>query len=453
MTERKKLIAPKHILEKYGSEFPIWSYSRLSTFHNCLYEYYLGRVKKFEGEDNIYSLCGTCSHDILEKFYNNEIKYEDMVGEFEDNFLDVEVSDYKFSSDEEKNDRMTKNYKGNMIHFFKNHIPVKNKVLTEREVWVEVGDNVFIGYVDAIHKENDIYIITDYKTSSISEFKGEKLKEKQKQLLLYAEGLHQLGVPLEKIKIRWNFLKYVNINIRHMVNVTYKDKENIKTSCIKRNEWVNKIKAQLKKDIKEYNPELSNKELKNIIDLCIENNDINSLPENINNRENIINGYVLSDVIKTGTRYNWVNTPTLLTQLRKDLKEVIDDDSAKIEVLIIDCINENSLKPLRDYLDISNYVLEDAYIYGEVNQDNINLLISEMCKDINEITKKNTDEQCWEIDGIDKSKEYYCNVLCGYKKHCKYYSKYLNELKQYTVEGCLDKQENDDILRELEGII
>ena len=173
-----------------------------------------------------------------------------------------------------------------------------------------------------------------------------------------------------------------------MVNVTYKDKENIKTSCIKRNEWVNKIKAQLKKDIKEYNPELSNKELKNIIDLCIENNDINSLPENINNRENIINGYVLSDVIKTGTRYNWVNTPTLLTQLRKDLKEVIDDDSAKIEVLIIDCINENSLKPLRDYLDISNYVLEDAYIYGEVNQDNINLLISEMCKDINEITKK-----------------------------------------------------------------
>ena len=60
MTERKKLIAPKHILEKYGTEFPIWSYSRLSTFHNCLYEYYIGRVKKFEGEDNIYSLCGTC---------------------------------------------------------------------------------------------------------------------------------------------------------------------------------------------------------------------------------------------------------------------------------------------------------------------------------------------------------------------------------------------------------
>ena len=347
---------------------------------------------------------------------------------------------------------MTKNYKDNMIHFFKHHIPVKGKVLTEREVWIEVGNNVFIGYVDAIHKENDTYIITDYKTSSISEFKGEKLKEKQKQLLLYAEGLHQLGVSLKKIKIRWNFLKYVNINIKHMVNVTYKEKENIKTSCVKRNEWVNKIKTQLKKDIKEYNPNLSNKELKNIIDLCIEDNDINKIPENINNRVDIINSYVLSDVIKTGTRYNWVNTSTLLTQLKKDLKEVIDD-SAKVEVLIIDTINENSLEPLKEYLNINNYVLEDAYVYGEVNKDNINLLISEMCKDINEITNKNTDEQCWEIDRIDKSKEYYCNVLCGYKKHCKYYSEYLKELKAYTVESCLEKQENNDILRELEGII
>ena len=134
------------------------------------------------------------------------------------------------------------------------------------------------------------------------------------------------------------------------------------------------------------------------------------------------------------------------------IKEVIDD-SAKVEVLIIDTINENSLEPLKEYLNINNYVLEDAYVYGEVNKDNINLLISEMCKDINEITNKNTDEQCWEIDRIDKSKEYYCNVLCGYKKHCKYYSEYLKELKAYTVESCLEKQENNDILRELEGII
>ena len=454
MTDRKKITPPPHIVKKYGKDFPIWSYSRLSTFHNCLWEYYLGKIKGLDDEDNIYSLCGTCSHDILEKFYNDEIKYEDMVGEFENNFLDIEVSDYKFSSDEDKNNKMTKNYKDSMIHFFKNHIPVKHKILTEREVWIEVGNNVFIGYIDAIHKENDTYIITDYKTSSISEFKGEKLKEKQKQLLLYAEGLHQLGISLEKIKIRWNFLKYTNINIKHMVNITYKENGKLKTSCVKRNEWVSKIKTQLKKDIKEYNPEISNKELKNIIDLCVNSNNINNIPDNINNRENIINGYVLSDVIKTGTRYNWVNTPTLITQLRKDLKEVIDEDNlAEIEIILIDAIKENSLKPLSKYLDINNYVLEDAYVYGEVNQENVDNLISEMCDDINKINRKGMEVEEWSIDGIDKNKEYYCNVLCGYKKHCDYYTEYLKELKEYTAEGCLEKQSDNDILKELEGLL
>ena len=371
-----------------------------------------------------------------------------MASKFESDFLDVEISDYKFSSDEDKNLKMMNNYKQDIVNFFKTHELVNHKVLTEREVWIEVDNNVFIGYIDAMHKEGDTYIITDYKTSSISEFQGSKLLEKQKQLLLYAYGIHQLGIPLDKIKIRWNFLKYTNILVKHMINVTYNtiDKEgNIKpkTSCVKKCEWVSKIKTQLKKDIKEFNNNLSAKELKDMIDKCVEDNSLESLDKSIQDK------YVLSDVVKIGNRHNWTSTKTLLTQIRKDLKET-DIEPIEMETLIIDCINSNSLEPLKDWINIENYVLKDAYIYGIVNSDNIDNLISEMTEDIKQITQRGVEECNWEIvdkEPIGKDKQFYCNVLCGYKEHCKYYTDYINKLKEEQGEYISDN--DDSILKEL----
>jgi hypothetical protein len=443
MGQRTKLIIPEKLKAKYGERFPIWSYSRLSTYHNCTWEYYLGRIKRLEGSDNIYSICGTYSHDILEDLYNDLIKYENMSNKFEENFLEVEISDYKFSSDEIRNENMMKNYKNDLVHFFKTHEIVTSKVLTEKQLWIEVGNNVFIGYVDAIHKEDNNYIITDYKTSSISEFKGAKLKDKQKQLLLYALGLHQVGIPLTNILIRWNFLKYTNILVKHMVNVTYMEKDKLKTSCVKRTEVVNKIKTQLKKDIKDFYEDMTAKELKALVDNCIELNSLSSLPQEIQDK------YVLSDVIKIGSRHNWVNTSTLLTQLKKDLKDV-GLEAIEVETLIIDCVSDNSLTPLMDYIDIDNYVLKDAYIYGEVNEINVKDLIKGMCNDITDITERGLEDCNWTIDKIEKDSEFYCNVLCGYKKHCKYYTKYLEELKQYTAEGC--NKEDFNLIAELENL-
>ena len=209
---RTEIKIPKKYIDKYGDKIKLWSYSKLGTYHNCKHEYYLNRILKYKSKDNIYNLCGGIAHDILEDLYNSKIEYEDMCNIFESNFLAVEVGNYKFTSDKEANNRMTKKYKDCLVDFFKTHNKVDGKVLCEREIWADINGNIFIGYVDAIHKEEGVYIITDYKTSSISEYKGKKLKEKQKQLLLYALALYQLGIPLENIKVRWNFLKYKNVS-------------------------------------------------------------------------------------------------------------------------------------------------------------------------------------------------------------------------------------------------
>lgn len=366
MAERKKLKIPQRFIEKYGQPKTIWSYSRLNTLHNCLYEYYLARIKRCESIDNIYSMCGSYAHDILENFYNNKIQFEKMADKFEQDFLDVEISDFKFSNDENRNEKMRKKYVECIIHFFKNHKIVPYKVLTEQEVWIDVKGNLFIGYIDAIHKEGNDYIITDYKTSSINEYKGKKLKEKQKQLLLYALGLHQLGIPLENIKIRWNFLKYTNIS--------YKLKNGKTKICEgERNKWINKIKSPLRKDL-----------------------------------------------IATG-----------LQDFEADL-------------LINDCMIDNNLNKINENIR-NKYQLDDCYVYGEVNEESINELINGLIHDIDTIKKKGKEEKEWLIDGITKDKEYYCNVLCGVRKHCKFYSNFLTTLNK-------NNEEEINLLSQLENL-
>ena len=69
------------------------------------------------------------------------------------------------------------------------------------------------GYLDFIQTEPDGgIIITDFKTSTL--YRGDKIQNESGQLLVYAEGIRQLlNIPLEMIKCRWNFLKYVDVTV------------------------------------------------------------------------------------------------------------------------------------------------------------------------------------------------------------------------------------------------
>lgn len=443
MSERKEIIRPKKLVEKYGETFPVWSYSRLSTYKNCKHEYYLSRILKKENENNYWAILGGLSHDTLEDFYNGKIKYDDMLTRFEHNFLDYEMSDLKFVKDEEQNNRMIKKYKDCMVHFFKNHHIVPFKVISEREVWIDLGIAAFIGYIDAIHKDEESnYVITDYKTSSMgAEYKGENLLHKQEQLLLYALALHQMGVPLDKIKIRWNFLKYTNINYNHMINVTYLKNGKHTTSCVKKLELISKIAPQLKKDIFEYHPDADPKEVNAAIKQWKLDNDFSNLPQWLQDR------YTLSPVVKVGERHKWVEN--IKTQLKKDLIEYGLSDM-EAEIMYLDCVESNSLDGVPEEV-FKNYILQDAYVYGEVNEENIDRLVDNMIKAIKEIQAKGVDDSSkWEDNKTltDKSM-YYCNNLCGVKKECKFYQLKMEELKKQNEEY---QKEDIDILTELENL-
>lgn len=450
MSERKQIVIPQAYINKYGKEnINLWSFSKISSFSDgCSWEYYLSRILKMKQKDNSYGILGTICHNLLEDFYNGKIKYDDMAKIFETKWLECELSGIKLCADETKNAKMMEDYKQDILTFFKNH-KVTGKKLSESEIWIDLehGGDVCIGYIDSILKEDGYYIIEDYKTSTI--YKGQDILAHQRQLLLYALGLNQLGIPFEKIKIRWLFLKYSNIQFNHMIEVTYDEtiKDSIKkktTTCYK-DEWVSKIKTQLKKDIVLYYKDtINNKAIKEMLDRCVQENSLDSLPVEIQDK------YQIQDIVKTLRNHRWVKESTIQTQLKKDLKRNGVDDITT-EIKLVECANKNSLSPVSELIDISNYHLSDAYVYGIINDDTIKELKESLCANIELIKANGKDEANWERETIiDESESFYCGVLCGQRNNCKYYDKYKKEKQMYTVEGCIGNElSGEELINEL----
>ena len=274
------------LMKKEGVD-RIWSWSKINCFHTSPYEYYLKYIKKAKEDraNSIYVTTGGLAHDILEKLYTNEITYGQMAELFEDGWLvAAEIADLKFDrSDEERNGKIKDKYYENLVHFFNNHTKLENKPIIEQFVKVNIGGNLFQGYIDCAFKDKDGCItIQDWKTSSI--YKGAKAENESGQLVLYAIGLNQQGIPMDKIKIRWNFLKYVSIQYQQ------KNKE-IKTREVERCKIGESLQSNAKTWLKHFGYE-PDEYLKEMLDT----NSIACLPEEVREKYVISDCYVYVDL-------------------------------------------------------------------------------------------------------------------------------------------------------------
>lgn len=274
------------LIKKEGVD-RIWSWSKVNCFHTSPYEYYLKYIKKAKEDraDSIYTTTGGLAHSVLEKFYTGEIEYDKMIDEFEDGWIvAADIADLKFDrADEERNAQIKDKYYENLVHFFKNHTVLKNKPVIEQFVKVKVGGNLFQGYIDCAFKDDeDCFVIEDFKTSSI--YKGAKAENESGQLVLYAIGLNQGGVPMDKIKICWNFLKYVTIQ--------YEQKNGtVKTREVERCKIGESLQSNAKTWLKAFGYE-PDEYLKEMLDT----NGIDCLPDEVREKYVISDCYVYVDL-------------------------------------------------------------------------------------------------------------------------------------------------------------
>lgn len=294
------------IKKKYGVT-RLWSWSRMNTFMTSKFEYLLKYILKSKEDrcDSCYTTLGTICHDTLDKFYEGDIEYEGMIDEYNDGFTTaITIADLKFNrSDEEKNKSIGEKYNQNLIHFFENHTVYKYKLAIEKPIIANINGNVFVGYIDAIYKDEDgYYYPLDFKSSSI--YTGKTLEENSGQLVLYSIGLHQMGIPLDKIKPQFNFLKYCTIKYQLK-------KGDVKYRNVERSKIGESLQSNAKTWLKKFGYE-PDEYLKEMLDT----NSIDCLPDKVKAKYEITDCHVSVELNEKIVE-KWTN---LITTTLKDIE-------------------------------------------------------------------------------------------------------------------------------------
>lgn len=333
----------EEVKRKYGVD-RLWSWSRFNAYHNSPYEYFLKYIKNIpeDRQDCIYTVTGGMSHEIMENLYLGNIKYEDMDSEFEDAWMTAGIAELKFDrNDSEKNKKIADKYYRNLKHFFNNHYTIPHKVEIERFISVLIGKNVFQGYIDVCFKDDEgCFNILDWKTSSI--YKGEKALNECGQLVVYAIGLHQMGVPYEKIKICWDFLKYVKVDCEQ-ANGKWTTRE------IDRCEIGNKLQTSVKMWLKKLGYEDA---LVEYLDMLAQTNDIKCLPEDVQAKYKFHDCIVYVDLTQDIID-RWV------TDITNTIDEIIEKEDKYETEKIIDKENAETI-----FFDTPEQVEKQSYYFS-----------------------------------------------------------------------------------------
>lgn len=310
----------KKMCEALGTD-RLNSWSRVNCIHNSLYEYYLKYIlhKEEDRDDSIYKVTGGISHDILEKYYTAQIPYDAMVEEFEDGWTTAfDIAELKFvRGDGDRNKSIANKYYYDLKNFFSTHERIKDRIDIEQFITVKIGEEYYQGYIDAKVTDYDGNItILDWKTSSI--YKGDKAKNECGQLVMYAMALHQQGIPYEKIRIAWNFLKYQCVTVQSKKGVK-------KVREIERCELGEKLQANAKMWLKDAG--YSEEQVFEYLDQLAQTNDITVLPEAVQNKYEFHDCYVYVDLTEELINH-WesfiIDTMKLIREKEKkylDLKE------------------------------------------------------------------------------------------------------------------------------------
>ena len=219
----------KRLEELKASGVPIYSISRLDCINRCLAEAYETYRNNNRGDGNIYALCGSKVHDVLEGIVNGEKTEKDLLPAVTAELEEAEMLGYEFPKMADGSDGIRSKWVSDMTHFCAHYKSPDPKNLTTEKLFIykSPNGNVLQGYIDLQRKNKDGSIdIYDYKTSSL--YTGAAVKEHGRQLVVYQMGLEQAGLKVNSVA--WIFLKYVEI--RFMGKKTVKSKEKTEISKV-----------------------------------------------------------------------------------------------------------------------------------------------------------------------------------------------------------------------------
>lgn len=172
----------------------VWSYSRIETFNDCPYRFFLRYISGCKDVDKFYASYGTFMHKLIESYYRGNISKDEMLNEFLIGFS-------KNVKGKRPKSSIVKKYIQCGIEYIKSFQPFMYRMVdVEKRVLFEIDELKFIGYIDYLGIDDDgDYHIIDNKSRNLKPrstrdrptIKDQELDALLRQLYIYSAAVKE----------------------------------------------------------------------------------------------------------------------------------------------------------------------------------------------------------------------------------------------------------------------
>lgn len=224
----------------------VFSYSRLSSFDDCKYKWFIRYLLEEDEKEIFYASYGKFIHSLLERFYKKEITKEMMLSEYLTSYNSNVLG-------ERPSEAVAESYFKSGLEYLKSFTPFPYKVLSvEERAEIQIGGYSFVGYPDMVCADGEEIIVVDNKSAQLKpRSKRAKPTQNDKQI---DDMLTQLYIYAEFVK-----QKYGKYPSRFILNC-YRAKTIIEEPFVysrfqETMEWVEKKIAEIRME-ENFNPSI-----------------------------------------------------------------------------------------------------------------------------------------------------------------------------------------------------
>lgn len=193
-----------------------WSYSRLTTFENCKYEFYLNYIihddEQYPQEDNFYTEVGKYVHEILAMIFSGELPASKALKYYKKNF-NKNVLHKVPQKTKNKIYKLCADYFENEDFNWLNNYEILG---VEKEIRFNIDGYDFAGYIDLLlrDKRDGRIVVVDNKSSeyplkrdgTVKAICKHSFNNYKKQMYMYSHAVHEIYGEFPK-EITWNHFK------------------------------------------------------------------------------------------------------------------------------------------------------------------------------------------------------------------------------------------------------
>lgn len=167
-----------------------WSFSRLNSFLQCPYQFYLIYILEDRGIDNFFSEFGSWGHKLLEDYAEDKLSIFELASEYENKYY----KNITFPAPPNKWKDLNISYYEEGLSYFENFEGFGDSkiVAVEEEYNFNIDKYNFKGFADLLLEDKDGNLhVVDHKSSDPKSKSSEKAKEYFNQMYFYSIPIYE----------------------------------------------------------------------------------------------------------------------------------------------------------------------------------------------------------------------------------------------------------------------